>query len=154
VLETHVKQACHDRKETHEKLACQKMKETHDARARHKKKEPSAVELERIYEQIPSMKCIEGCTDCCGPVPFDDEEWSKIKDKKKCVDGSLKCPYSHKGSCEIYHGRPYVCRIFGTVKGVKELDCPHNCKPVFPLTAKRAEDLTSHYMDRKATLRW
>lgn len=31
-------------------------------------------ELKRLYSRIPIFKCIEGCTDCCGPVPASREE--------------------------------------------------------------------------------
>jgi uncharacterized protein len=31
-------------------------------------------ELRRLYSRIPTFKCIEGCTDCCGPVPASREE--------------------------------------------------------------------------------
>ena len=25
---------------------------------------------QRLYAAIPPFECIEGCTDCCGPVPW------------------------------------------------------------------------------------
>jgi len=31
-------------------------------------------ELKRLYSRIPTFKCVEGCTDCCGPVPVSREE--------------------------------------------------------------------------------
>src|SRR5258708_28093736 len=30
--------------------------------------------LRELYAQIPTFKCIEGCTDCCGPVAASREE--------------------------------------------------------------------------------
>jgi uncharacterized protein len=30
--------------------------------------------LRELYAQIPRFKCIEGCTDCCGPVAASKEE--------------------------------------------------------------------------------
>jgi uncharacterized protein len=31
-------------------------------------------ELKRLYSRIPTFKCVEGCSDCCGPVPASREE--------------------------------------------------------------------------------
>lgn len=31
-------------------------------------------ELRRLYSRIPTFKCVDGCTDCCGPVPVTREE--------------------------------------------------------------------------------
>lgn len=31
-------------------------------------------ELKRLYSRIPTFKCVEGCTDCCGMVPASREE--------------------------------------------------------------------------------
>jgi len=110
------------------------------------------MNLDELYKQIPSMKCKEGCTDCCGQVPFSDEEWSRIKDKRE--SDSMKCVYSLNGGCSIYENRPFVCRIFGTTKDIPELECPHSCKPIFPLPAERGEGLTLQYFGLgKAELR-
>ena len=83
--------------------------------------------LEIIYNQIPKFKCIPGCTDCCGPVPFSKTEWDQIDDKR--VWNVLKCPYANDG-CDIYEHRPLMCRLFGTTA---ILECPHGCRPPFLL---------------------
>jgi len=112
------------------------------------------MNLDDIYQQIPSMKCKEGCSDCCGPVPFTDAEWEKVKDKpKRKADGSLKCQFLIDGICSIYGARPYICRIFGTTKGVELLECPHDCRPLFPLPAERSEEMTNDYMQTNPYLR-
>jgi len=105
------------------------------------------MNLDELYSQIPKMVCKEGCTDCCGPVPFNKEELSRLKgkDRKKCNTGAADCPYSLNGGCDIYEDRPFICRIFGTAKDVPLLECPHGCKPMFPLPAGRAKDLTKAY---------
>jgi len=110
--------------------------------------------IQDIYPQIPSMKCKEGCADCCGPVPFNDEEWEKVKDRPKRKDNSLKCQFLINNKCSIYEDRPFLCRLFATTRDVKELECPHSCKPLFPLPAQLSEDLTFKYMlNGKARLR-
>lgn len=113
------------------------------------------MDIKTIYQQIPPMMCKEGCSDCCGPVPFTDEEWEKVKDRpKRKEDGSLKCQFLIDNKCSIYEDRPYLCRIFGTTKGVQKLECPHGCRPLFPIPAERSEDLTWKYFDKsKAYLR-
>lgn len=75
------------------------------------KKEKLREIHERLYARIPSFKCKEGCTDCCGPVPFSEWEWSRIKDKRKMDLATLICPYAVAGRCEIYEQRPLICRF-------------------------------------------
>jgi hypothetical protein len=106
------------------------------------------MNLEDLYSRIPAMVCKEGCTDCCGPVVFNREELSRLnsKDRGKCNTVSGDCPHSLNGGCDVYENRPFVCRIFGTAKDVPGLECPHGCKPMFPLPGEVAKDLTKNYM--------
>lgn len=85
----------------------------------------SLLNIRKLYKKIPSFKCKPGCHDCCGPVPWAKVEWDKIKDKR--VQDSINCPYIGKEGCDCYENRPMLCRLFGTVKGMK---CPHGCGPV------------------------
>lgn len=39
----------------------------------------SAKVHKALYAMIPSFKCKEGCTECCGPVPFSDWERAQVK---------------------------------------------------------------------------
>jgi hypothetical protein len=94
---------------------------------------------EALYVQIPSFKCKEGCTDCCGPVPFSKYERSKIKDKR--IPKAIDCPYAN-GKCEIYENRPLICRLFGTVKS---LQCPHGCRPIALLSSIQEQEITKEY---------
>lgn len=100
------------------------------------------MELKEIYQQIPQFKCKDGCTDCCGPVPFTKEEWDKVEDKR--VAKNIDCPYSTEEKCDIYKDRPFMCRIFGAST---DLLCPHNCRPLNLLTEEKTRELTSQYME-------
>jgi len=112
------------------------------------------MSLEDIYQQIPSMTCKQGCADCCGPVPFTDEEWEKVKDRpKRKQDENLKCQFLIDSKCSIYADRPFMCRLFGTTKDIKILECPHDYKPFFPIPKKRANELTEKILQYKSTLR-
>lgn len=103
------------------------------------------TKIRKLYRQIPSFKCKEGCTDCCGPVPFAKSEWSLIIDKREpSIIRPLKCPYSYNNSCDIYSNRPFMCRLFGASEDPK-LKCPHGCKPDKLLTKKQALKLTKKY---------
>lgn len=105
--------------------------------------ETVAAELDAIYAQIPKFQCKEGCTDCCGPVPFSLVEWSRVTTKKKAT--CLDCPYSLNGSCDIYNERPLMCRIFGAVD-TPMLECPHGCGPEKKLTKEQGDALIDAYI--------
>lgn len=77
-----------------------------------------------LYKKIPSFKCMLGCTDCYGPVPFSEWEWSRIKDKRQAK--GLKCPYASRQGCEIYEQRPFVCRLYGAIEILR---CPYGRGP-------------------------
>lgn len=120
-----------------------------------------SLSLGKIYGKIPELKCIEGCTECCGSTssleeegeyvyPFNRTLWSKIEArnirkwlKKKGVKERLvknpldPCPYIENGKCLIYPVRPLMCRLFGVVDDLK---CPY-VKPKFYLTSEEATKL-------------
>lgn len=102
------------------------------------------LDLERLYAQIPTFKCIPGCTDCCGPVPFARIEWDRISDQRAAT--GIKCPYANCG-CDIYAQRPLVCRIFGTVDD-KKIECPHGCRPPFLLRPEAAHVILMEYVKK------
>lgn len=99
--------------------------------------------LKKLYRQIPTFQCIEGCTDCCGPVPFSRLEWDQIGDKR--IATTLDCPYANNG-CDIYEQRPLICRIFGA-SNEKRLQCPHGCRPENPLSTRQTSLLMKRYLD-------
>ena len=99
--------------------------------------------LEEIYSQIPEMECIEGCTDCCGPVTFSNQELLNISDRRYFMDDE-SCPYSRSGCCEIHSKRPFMCRLFGTVDDDR-IRCPHGCRPKTMLSPEKAKELIKKY---------
>ena len=101
----------------------------------------SMKKIKALYAEIPSFSCIEGCVECCGPVLFTQEEWKRVKDKRKAT--SMDCPYSLNGRCDIYADRPFICRLYGAAEDLK---CPHGCGPEKLLTAEKSEALTKTYL--------
>ena len=97
----------------------------------------SGDRLQPIYRQIPALRCVAGCGDCCGIVPWSAEEWARVADRAPdgvelqdfagCViptlPGSSVCPF-FKGGCTVYDDRPFMCRLFGTAPDAR-LTCPH-----------------------------
>ena len=97
----------------------------------------------KLREMIPTFECIEGCTDCCGIVPFTPFEWNNILVHKTHTD--FNCPYITGDGCHcsIYDDRPIICRLFGTVK---RLSCPHGRKPEVMLTPKQEKEILDIYL--------
>ena len=93
-----------------------------------------------LYAKIPEFECKEGCTDCCGPVPFTGWEWERIEDKRKGI--GITCPYAVNGRCDIYEQRPLVCRLYGTARKLK---CPYGCKPEAFLSKKAETKVMEAY---------
>jgi Fe-S-cluster containining protein len=115
--------------------------------------------LREIYAKIPKLKCVKGCTECCGnpaePVkkgylPFTPLFWSRIEVenireylKKKGIKERLvvnpldPCPYIENGKCLIHPARPLMCRLFGVVEDLK---CPY-VKPKSYIKAEEATEL-------------
>ena len=100
--------------------------------------------LRELYGKIPVMKCIEGCTDCCGTVPFSREEWEAVEDKRPPPATGIKCPYADRG-CDIYELRPMMCRLFGAAK-LESLRFPHGCRPEKLLSAAETSEIMSEYL--------
>lgn len=105
----------------------------------------SLIQIQRQYERIPTFTCKEGCTDCCGPVPFTVDEWEQIPPDKRKPLTSHRCQYSGPTGCEIYEVRPLLCRLFGTVKE-EGLTCWHGCAPQQKLTAIQGRTMLRHYL--------
>jgi Fe-S-cluster containining protein len=103
----------------------------------------SAKRHARLYKKIPSFQCIEGCTDCCGPVP-----WTKWELARAGLDAppperdDKKCPFSLAGGCDIHARRPLMCRIFGTVEDLK---CPHGKGPLQLLSLADGHGIVAKY---------
>lgn len=97
----------------------------------------------RLYKKIPAFECIEGCTDCCGPVPWTAYELERAglaapppeRDDRRCV-------FSLGGRCEIHDRRPFMCRLFGTVGDLK---CPHGRGPLRLMHSEDGHQLVRKY---------
>ncbi len=96
-----------------------------------------------LYEQIPRFECIEGCTDCCGPVPWSDHELRAAGLERAPTEREDQvCEFSVKGGCAVYHARPLMCRLYGAVD---DLRCPHGRGPLQLLSSEQAHDLVRRY---------
>lgn len=102
----------------------------------------------RLYKRLPNMKCKEGCTDCCGPVPFSKWESDNAKVDFDFVPGKtmfteIHCKHICDGKCSIYENRPFMCRLYGTTEKLK---CPHGIFPEYQITDELSEELTEQYI--------
>jgi hypothetical protein len=121
----------------------------------------SVSDVTPLYDRIPAFRCKPGCGDCCGVVPWSENEWAKVADRAppgtttiKADDaiiptrpGSSVCPFFSSG-CTVYNDRPFMCRLFGAVRDPR-LRCPHGCGPTHPLSAAKALKMTRQYYDKR-----
>lgn len=110
--------------------------------------------LDRIYAQLPKIKCQKKCYMSCGPIDMTKIERQRIIDNlgfdpflpvtalieqltKTPNLGALTCPLLNQKTkkCTIYDIRPFICRLYGLVK---RMTCPYGCKPERYLTSKEA----------------
>jgi hypothetical protein len=97
----------------------------------------------RLYKKIPRFECIEGCTDCCGPVPWTEWELKQAGLEAPPPERADKtCQFADGGSCQIYQHRPLMCRLFGTVE---DLRCPHGRGPLKVLSVEDGHTIVSRY---------
>ncbi len=101
---------------------------------------PNIVRFLELYDRIPAFKCLEGCTACCGPVPFSKSEWARIEEIRKQTN--IHCPYIEDGGCSIHAVRPFMCRLFGAVENLR---CPKGCGPEKLLSAGEGRVLRAFY---------
>lgn len=116
--------------------------------------------LDRLYDGIPTFRCIDGCGDCCGIVPWSEDEYAKVADRLPAGarversgavlfpvidDDSLTCPFFDHG-CTVYADRPFMCRLFGTAREAR-LTCPHGRQPTRMLTPEKARAKCNRYQD-------
>lgn len=104
------------------------------------------IKIQRQYERIPSFTCKEGCTECCGVVPFTEEEWAQLtpEEQQRPTKG-LVCRFKGEHGCTIYDRRPMLCRLFGAVDSEK-MTCWHGCGPEKKLTAMQGWTIMRHYL--------
>jgi hypothetical protein len=129
--------------------------------------------LKKIYRRIAeagNVPCIEGCSDCCGPVYFTRLELKRAPRLEENIDGlrhlqsmnlgidwhfnCAKCVYvTAEGKCSIYPVRPFVCRIFGATEE-PALKCPHGRKAPNPISIAETHKLAQEYKEiREANAR-
>ncbi len=102
------------------------------------------------YAAIPSFICRPGCSDCCGPHPWTKAEheriaaWLAERGRPLLRATGLDCPYIENGRCSIYEVRPFICRLYGTVEGLR---CPHGCGPARLLSEHERRHLMSQYVE-------
>ena len=103
----------------------------------------SAALHQRLYAAIPSFECIEGCTDCCGPVPWSAWELKQAGLAEPPAErADQACVFSLAGHCGIHERRPLMCRLYGAVEDMR---CPHGRGPLVPLPAADGHELVRRY---------
>jgi len=101
--------------------------------------------IRRLRKVVPEMECKEGCHDCCGPIMFSRWEYGRIPDREF---STVVCPYlSLVSGCTVYEERPLLCRLFGSTTEVKEMTCPHGCKPEKPLSVRQMSEIMDDYIE-------
>jgi uncharacterized protein len=105
---------------------------------------------------IPPMRCLPGCHDCCRDYApsMTKTEWMEIKHHGKFSQGRTleSCPFLGQEGCGIYHQRPLICRVYGTVEqgeaeslGVFRAYCPRGARPEHPLPLVAAIKMQMDY---------
>ncbi len=105
-------------------------------------------EIQFLRANIPSLECIPGCHDCCGPVTTSSEEMAnlsvKSEDEHAAALNDLSCPHLGDKGCQVYNERPLICRLFGTTP---QLACPQGILPeqiVDPQIEQRIHRFIAH----------
>lgn len=105
-----------------------------------------------LRTKIPSFKCIDGCTACCGPQIIHPEEERMIGFRYPFVIRrpqriqSITCQYALRFfGCQVYEERPIVCRLFGTIKNAN-MQCPYRRRPGKFLTKKEELKIMRRYI--------
>lgn len=132
------------------RLICLKAGLRERLRIRSNRRGPPSVTLgkaarihKQLYKKIPRFECIEGCTDCCGPVPWSTYELQQARLSAPPPDNADKtCDFAKGGRCAIHEHRPLMCRLFGTVD---DLRCPHGRGPLKRLSTETGHDIVRRY---------
>lgn len=74
-------------------------------------------------------------------MPISPPEWNKLKDQRSIEN--IHCPYIGEPGCDIYHDRPIMCRLFGTVENLR---CPHGYRPKKLLTVQEGKEIRKEYI--------
>lgn len=83
-----------------------------------------------LYRAIPPMRCVSGCSDCCGPVPVSPYEAERLGIAGAVATpvhpGTTRCRFLVDGACSVYARRPFACRLYGTTPIAP---CPRGAGP-------------------------
>jgi hypothetical protein len=102
--------------------------------------------LHELYNRLPGMKCIPGCTDCCGRAPWSPLEYEQLTDEEKERFHKLtwQCPFAVPGvGCSVHEKRPFICRFFGTTPATV---CPREVMPDGFISVEETQELTTYYV--------
>lgn len=96
-------------------------------------------ELDRLYDELPTLACKGECHSSCGPIAMTDVENRRITKRTGIPPATLveendqgmitdvKCSLLRPdNTCAVYAIRPMICRLWGIVDALK---CPWGCKP-------------------------
>jgi len=103
---------------------------------------------------VNKFKCRSGCSECCGPIPFEDTFIEKFQDyiqveplQSECLSNTMVLPLCPDGSClflvredhrcAIYEVRPLVCRVYGTALNLPCVWVKPNGNPRSPGQSRR-----------------
>lgn len=100
------------------------------------------AKIDALLSDLPTFRCKEGCSDCCGPVELSRLEYLRCVQasgrssedirqqmKNNIRQGMYTCPLLDPETrrCTVYDVRPAICRLFGVVRN--QLLCPHGYAP-------------------------
>lgn len=102
--------------------------------------------IDELRALIPLLECPQGCSACCGHVPWSRVEWEMLPEKfrRQHTIHTPKCPFVDRknGRCSVWEYRPLTCRMFG----VSELFlCPMGVKPKEFLSLSDTELISREY---------
>jgi len=103
--------------------------------------------LRQLRDRIPDMKCVPGCTQCCGHVPWSRFEWLLLPtgERRKHDDFTFLCPHATERGCRVYEHRPLVCRMTGVSEGIP---CPRGVPVDATISKEIVVSITKVYQER------
>jgi Fe-S-cluster containining protein len=100
--------------------------------------------LEKLSRRIPSVKCPNNCTRCCGPIWLSKTELDRLPPAPGNEENYM-CPYIVDGKCSVYELRPMICRLFGASE-IPMLKCSEGGVPERMLNEKETEEIMMPYI--------
>ena len=101
-----------------------------------------------LYREIPTMRCVPGCSSCCGPAPLSPWEADRLGVPGAAVTpthpGTAVCAFLADGRCTVYARRPFSCRLYGTTD-VAPCERGRRPDPAVVVSVVRAIELTRRF---------